>query len=133
MDNGFLQRGGLWVLGQGALMLAVAVLSLTHRSVPGHAVMLVGGVLLLSVAAICGIAGTTALKRNLTPFPRPMAETQFVRRGVYGMMRHPLYVAVLCAAIGWALVWRSWPGLVAASVLALFLDAKARRVSDRRW
>jgi hypothetical protein len=56
MDNSFLRRGGLWVLGQGVLMLAVAVLSPTHHSVPRHAVMLVGGVLLLSVAAICGIA-----------------------------------------------------------------------------
>jgi len=39
MNDGFLQRGGLWVVGQGALMLAVAVLSLARRSVPGHAVM----------------------------------------------------------------------------------------------
>ena len=86
---------------------------------------------MLSVAALCGVAGTAALKRNLTPFPRPLAETQFVRCGVYGLMRHPLYVAVLCAAIGWALVWRSWSGLVAALVLGLLLDAKARR--EERW
>jgi protein-S-isoprenylcysteine O-methyltransferase Ste14 len=93
--------------------------------------MLVGGVLFLSVAALCGIAGVAALKRNLTPFPKPSVETQFVQSGVYGLMRHPLYVAVLCASVGWALVWQSRPGLVAALVLALFLDAKARR--EERW
>ena len=60
-----------------------------------------------------------------------MAETQFVQRGVYNVMRHPLYVAVFCASIGWALVWRRWPGRAAALVLALFLDAKARR--EERW
>jgi DNA-binding response OmpR family regulator len=38
---------------------------------------------------------------------------------------------ILTVSIGWALVWGSWSGLVAALVLALFLDAKARR--EERW
>ncbi len=46
-------------------------------------------------------------------------------------MRHPLYTGVFCWSAGWALVWRSWPALLAALALAPLLDAKARR--EERW
>lgn len=131
MSDGFFQRGGLWVAGQSALMLAVAVLSLTCSNPGGDAVFAVGGLLLLSLGALCGIAGATALKRNLTPFPKPLAESRLVQSGIYGRTRHPLYVAVLCASFGWALVCQSWPGMGAALALGLFLDAKARH--EERW
>jgi protein-S-isoprenylcysteine O-methyltransferase Ste14 len=38
---------------------------------------------------------------------------------------------VFCGSVGWALVWRSWPALLAALALAPFFDGKARR--EERW
>jgi protein-S-isoprenylcysteine O-methyltransferase Ste14 len=131
MKGGFLRRGGLWVLGQGMLLLAVVVCGLVWRnqwrSFPG----VLGGAFLLLTAVVCGVAGTIALGHNLTPFPQPSPSTRLVRHGIYGLMRHPLYTAVICGAIGWALVWQSGPALVAALALAPFFDAKARR--EERW
>ena len=86
---------------------------------------------LLLVAAGCGIAGTISLGRNLTPFPKPSASSTLVRTGIYGLIRHPLYTAVFCGSVGWALVWQSWPALLAALALAPLFDAKARR--EERW
>jgi protein-S-isoprenylcysteine O-methyltransferase Ste14 len=83
------------------------------------------------VAALCGMFGTSALGRNLTPFPRPSATSTVVQHGIYGLIRHPLYTAVFCASIGWALVWASAPSLALAVALGPFLDAKARR--EERW
>jgi protein-S-isoprenylcysteine O-methyltransferase Ste14 len=34
---------------------------------------------------------------------------------------------VFCGSVGWALVWQSWPALLATLALAPFFDAKARR------
>ena len=131
MNSNFVQRGGLWVVGQIVLMCAVVAGGLLYRN-QWHclAASLCGGALLL-VAAGCGIAGAISLGRNLSPLPKPSSGTQLVQTGVYRFMRHPLYTAVLCGSIGWALVWQSWPALLAALALVPLLAAKARR--EERW
>jgi protein-S-isoprenylcysteine O-methyltransferase Ste14 len=131
MSGEFFQRGGWWVVGQMALSAGVVAGGILWRGHWHSAATTLGGVLLLLAGAVCGVAGTAALGRNLTPLPRPAATAQLVQSGIYGLMRHPLYTAVFCGSVGWALVWRSWPALVAAMVLAPFLDAKARR--EERW
>jgi protein-S-isoprenylcysteine O-methyltransferase Ste14 len=131
MSSSFLQRGGLWVLGQGAILcVIIAGGILCHHQWQCHA-FTVGGVFLLLIAAGIGLAGTVSLGRNLTPFPKPSASTQLVQSGIYQLIRHPLYTAVFCGSVGWALVWRSWPALVAALALAPLFDAKAR--TEERW
>jgi protein-S-isoprenylcysteine O-methyltransferase Ste14 len=72
-----------------------------------------------------------ALGRNLTPFPKLGEQAQLVRHGIYAVIRHPLDASVIAGAIGWALVWQSWPALVAAAFLIPFFLAKARR--EERW
>jgi len=131
MSNGFFQRGGLWVLGQFTLMLAVAGLGMIcHAEARSHATFL-GGLSFLGASALFGIAGLAALGRKLTPFPKPAAEAELIQNGIYSLIRHPLYTAVFCAAAGWSLMRGSWPALAASLVLAVFLDAKARR--EERW
>jgi protein-S-isoprenylcysteine O-methyltransferase Ste14 len=131
MSHEFLQRGGGWVVGQTALLAGVVAGGILWHGQWQSAATTLGGVLLLLVGAVCGVAGTAALGRNLTPFPKPEVAARLVQTGIYGLMRHPLYTAVFCGSLGWALVWRSWPALVAAILLAPFFDAKARR--EERW
>ena len=131
MHNRFVQRGGLWVLVQCALMLAVLGLCVLHGSESKNPPLLVAGLFFLTVSAGCGLAGALALGRNLSPFPKPMATAKLVRRGIYSILRHPLYTSVLCLAIGSSLLRQSVPALVVSLVLALFFDAKARR--EERW
>jgi protein-S-isoprenylcysteine O-methyltransferase Ste14 len=126
-----MQRGGFWVLGQGVLLLAVIACSVIWHNQWRSALVTLWGAFLLLMSVVCGIAGAVALGRNLTPFPRPSSSTQLVQSGIYGLMRHPLYTAVICGAVGWALVWASWLALVAALALVPFFDAKARR--EERW
>lgn len=89
------------------------------------------GTVFLFFGAVCGIAGVVALGRNLTPFPEPARGSSFVQNGIYGLIRHPLYTAVFCGSLGWALVWRSAPALFAALALGPFFAAKARREERR--
>jgi protein-S-isoprenylcysteine O-methyltransferase Ste14 len=117
----------VWVLAQSVLLLGVAGLGMTCRNDSKHFALLLGGLVFLIASAYCGIAGVAALGQKLTPFPKPSAKTQFVQRGIYGLVRHPLYTSVLCGALGWSLIRQSWPALAVSLVLAVFLDAKARR------
>jgi protein-S-isoprenylcysteine O-methyltransferase Ste14 len=131
MSSKFIQRGGLWVAGQSGLLCAVAILAVVFHGDGMNLSIMAGGAVFFVIALGCGLAGTVALGRNLTPFPKPSTQTQLVQGGIYGLMRHPLYNAVFCASAGWALVWQSWPALLATLALALFFDAKARR--EERW
>ena len=131
MSNGFVQRGGWWVVGQFILLFAIAILGITCRAASKPLPLFLCGLVFLVASVICGISGAVALGRNLTPFPKPLATAHLVQHGIYGLMRHPLYTSVFCAAVGWSLVWQSWPALVVSSVLAIFFDAKARH--EERW
>jgi protein-S-isoprenylcysteine O-methyltransferase Ste14 len=131
MNEEFFKRGGWWVVVQFILLLTVVALGFTCRQEPAREPFRLFSLIFLSIAAICGLAGLINLGRNLTPFPTPSPQTQLVRHGIYRWIRHPLYMAVFCASIGWSLFWQSWPALVTALVLAVFFDAKARH--EERW
>jgi protein-S-isoprenylcysteine O-methyltransferase Ste14 len=131
MGNGFSQRGGWWVVGQFMFVFPIVIFGIVFRTASKPFPLILCGLVFLAVSATCGLCGVMALGRNLTPFPKPSAGAQFVQRGIYGLMRHPLYTAVVCAALGWSLIRSSWPSLAVSLVLAVFLDAKARQ--EERW
>jgi protein-S-isoprenylcysteine O-methyltransferase Ste14 len=124
----FIARGGLWVLGQAGLLAWIglgAICSKTHHS--GRSAILVStAILLLGLSAACGIAGTIALGRNLTPYPHSQDDTALVTSGIYGWMRHPLYTALILWASGWSLWWGSWPAGFGTVALVFFIILKAR-------
>ena len=128
--NRFFQRGGTWVAGQGILLTVVALLAVCFRG-GGFPIVVVAGVALMIVGAGVALAGAMALGSSLTPFPKPSDSAQLVRHGIYAVIRHPLYTSVTAVAIGWALVWQSWPALLVAAMLIPFFHAKARH--EERW
>jgi protein-S-isoprenylcysteine O-methyltransferase Ste14 len=113
------------------ILSAVAVLGITCRNESRLPFLFLCGLVFLAVSAICGISGVMALGRNLTPFPTPSDKTEFVQRGIYGFIRHPLYTAVMFAALGWSLIRTSWPALAASLALAVFLNSKVR--NEEHW
>lgn len=123
----FYERGGLWLLGQGALLLAVAVLAVRFRGTAPRRGIAPAGAVLLGLGTGVISAGAIALGRNLTPFPKPSEPGQFVRRGIFSLIRHPVYTGVMLASIGWSQLWQSRPALFAALALVPFFAAKARR------
>jgi protein-S-isoprenylcysteine O-methyltransferase Ste14 len=131
MSDGFVQRGGLWVVGQFALLIAIGILGITCRANSEIPAIFIAAMVLFIVSAIYGITGLLALGRNLTPFPKPSTRTRFVEHGIYCLIRHLLYTSVFCAALGWSLVWQSWPAFAVSLILGVHLDAKARH--EERW
>ena len=89
------------------------------------------GGILLSIGTGVALAGAIALGRNITPLPKPSEKAQLVRRGIFSLIRHPIYTGVMLVSLGWALVWQSWPALLMALGLIPFFDAKARR--EENW
>jgi len=82
----------------------------------GGAALLVGGILSLGSA--------------FTPFPRPVSGASLHDRGLYALVRHPIYGGVLLLELGWAL-WSSPVALVALGCLAALFEGKRRR--EEAW
>ena len=124
------------MVGQGVLLVLVAVLGLSGLAElsPTDAIgwlRLGAGLALLAGGALVGLAGLRALGPNLTAMPRPKPGAALVETGIYGVIRHPLYLAVFAAGLGWGVATASMPAALAAVLLGLWLDAKARR--EERW
>jgi protein-S-isoprenylcysteine O-methyltransferase Ste14 len=129
--SGFLSRGGAWVVVQAFLMTAVIALGVRFHGDWTRLAVIAAGAGLFVVGGYFGIAGVVVLGRNRTPFPQPREGSELVQRGIYAQVRHPLYTSVMLASLGWALIWQSWPALIAVLVLIPFFHAKARR--EERW
>jgi protein-S-isoprenylcysteine O-methyltransferase Ste14 len=125
------KRGTGWVVVQFALMAAIlAAAPLRQGDWSGWWSWALGGVL-LGLGAWVGVRGGRDLGDQRRPFPRPKDGGRLVTTGIYGRVRHPLYLSVILLGFAWALLWRSGPALAPACLQVLFLDAKARR--EERW
>ena len=85
------------------------------------------GATALALASLTILWGFRDLGRNLTPLPRPREDAVLVESGVYAAIRHPIYAGLILGGFGWATIMRSLPALAVAILLAILLDAKARR------
>ena len=63
--------------------------------------------------------------------PRPRRDGRLIDTGIYARLRHPIYAGMIVAAFGWSALTGSLGALVATLLLAVFLDAKARR--EEAW
>lgn len=123
----FAARGGVWVIAQSLLMLAVIGLGVLFPGDGTRIPVIVVGAALFIAGGYFGIAGVLVLGKNRTPYPQPHADSALVQHGIYARVRHPLYTSVMLVSLGWALLWQSLASLVVAVTLVPFFYAKARR------
>ncbi|ESQ14115.1 MAG: hypothetical protein N838_12830, partial [Thiohalocapsa sp. PB-PSB1] len=134
---GFGSRGEYLVAIQFALMIGFALLPVWHPGIsPGimdaswawrSAAALAFALLSLAFGAL----GSHHIRDYLTPLPYPVDHSQLVQRGVYAIVRHPLYASLLLAGLAWTLYNLSLSHLLALGVCFLFFDFKANR--EEAW
>ena len=127
----FWGKGGAWVGAQFVVMTAWLVLTPKGCKLTDSTLGRVAAAVLLSAGAAAGVSGALVLGKNLTPFPKPPAQAQLVRRGIYSIMRHPIYTGLIALSFGWACLWGSGQGVALALIQAVLLDIKARR--EEHW
>jgi protein-S-isoprenylcysteine O-methyltransferase Ste14 len=121
-------RGERWVIGQVILLGLIALAPILSHEVPG------GDSLFRLAGILSGLAGLTVgglsllhLGGNLTIFPRPIENGVLTQRGVYGLVRHPMYLGVCLMALGWSLFLTSPLAAALTVALGFFFDRKASR------
>lgn len=119
--------GWTFVAAQFVLLLVLAIRSgrpgddwATPASVRALAALCtLGGLVVIVVAAL-------QLGRSLTATPVPNRGNELSTRGLYGVVRHPIYSGVLLVVIGLAIRSANWLTLAVAVVTVAFFHGKAR-------
>lgn len=116
-----------WVLvGVQALLLILFVLLPKRRSLfaPPDFLDVLGIVLMVGGLALV-IVSLVSLGAALTPTPVPQESAALRTRGIYSLVRHPVYSGILVAALGFTLAVGSLWQVVLWVALAVFFYAKA--------
>lgn len=123
-------RGEGWLVGQIVFIAAIASAPGDAWPEPAQTIgRWSGALLVLGGLALAGRA-IFDLGPNLTPFPRPRQAGVLVEKGIYAVLRHPVYAGLVLITVGWSLLHGSVIGLVLTAAFAGFLDLKARREEE---
>lgn len=84
------------------------------------------GLALIATGLLVGVLAAVALGRSLRAHPIPADQGKLRTSGVYALVRHPMYLAVLLTAVGLTLLGGHLLALFATLALAAVLAAKAK-------
>lgn len=96
---------------------------------------IIGSSLILFALAILLMA-FIALRESVTVYPEPRDNAPFITAGIYSIIRHPMYLAVLLAGIGIVIFKWSTPSIIVWLILLINLCVKFRyedRLLAEKW
>ena len=82
------------------------------------------GILIIIIAFIIMLVSIKDLGRNLSPFPRPINNSNLVTTGIYRFTRHPMYYSLIFISIGVFIIKLSIYYLFLTIILALIIKFK---------
>ena len=82
------------------------------------------GILIVIIAFIIMLVSIKDLGRNLSPFPRPINNSNLVTTGIYRFTRHPMYYSLIFISIGVFIIKLSIYYLFLTISLALIIKFK---------
>jgi protein-S-isoprenylcysteine O-methyltransferase Ste14 len=127
IDIGERNRRIGWALVAAQVLLIVLFLVLPKRRgllVPPDLLDVIGVVLMVAGLAVLLIA-LLSLGSALTPTPVPQEGAALRTGGIYSIVRHPIYVGILIAALGFTLAIGSLWQVLLLIAMAIFFYAKA--------
>jgi len=82
------------------------------------------GILIIIIAFIIMLVAIKDLGRNLSPFPKPINNSNLVTTGIYRFTRHPMYYSLIFISIGVFIIKLSIYYLILTISLALIIKFK---------
>jgi protein-S-isoprenylcysteine O-methyltransferase Ste14 len=90
------------------------------------------GAVVIGIGGAVLAAGALTLGPNLTPATEPLPDGRLVTRGIYRVVRHPIYLGVSTLLAGYGMLrggW--WSGAIVFAVAVAYFEGKAR--VEERW
>ena len=82
------------------------------------------GILIIIIAFIMLLVAIKDLGKNLSPFPRPIKNSNLVTTGIYRFTRHPMYYSLIFISIGVFIIKLSSYYLFLSIILSLIIKFK---------
>ena len=82
------------------------------------------GILIIIIAFIIMLISIKDLGRNLSPFPRPISNSNLVTTGIYRFTRHPMYYSLIFISFGFFITKLSIYYLCLSITLAFIIKFK---------
>lgn len=119
-----------WLLVGLQFVLLVALVALPWRTSPDGlwppSPWLITGSVLVIAAMGFALLAMSHLSTNLTPTPVPRPNGALRTHGAYRIVRHPIYSAILLAAVGFTIAVGSWWQVAVTVALGVFFTLKSR-------
>jgi len=119
-------RGVWWVIGQLVLFVLISRTSLRGDWPIGNTSTVAAGWVLVAAGGGFAVLAMLNLNTSLTPFPKPMKGARLKDNGIYGLVRHPIYGAIIVGAIGLSFARGSGLSLLLSLLLGGYFTLKAR-------
>ena len=118
-SEGFVKRGGWWVVAQFLWFAAIAVALTANREAAFP--MVAAGWSLIAIAIGFAGSGLYVLRDKLTALPAPRDDAVLHRHGPFALVRHPIYTGVILGFLGLAIKGANpVAGLLAAGLIPFF-------------
>ena len=82
------------------------------------------GILIILIAFTIMLVAIKDLGRNLSPFPRPIKNSNLITTGIYRFTRHPMYYSLIFISFGFFITKLSIYYLCLSITLALIIKLK---------
>jgi len=82
------------------------------------------GFLIIIISSIMLLVAIKELGRNLSPFPKPVKNSNLVTTGIYRFTRHPMYYSLICISFGVFITNLSIYYLFLSTILGLIIKFK---------
>lgn len=109
-----------------ALFAAVYFLDPSPRTVGGDPVVTVVGDALSLVGVLLLVVALQTIGKSVQIAPAPREDARLVTHGIYRILRHPIYTAIMLVLIGLVLRGATAAGDALAALSIVFLLVKAR-------
>jgi len=85
------------------------------------------GFALVLAGSIVRMVALAALGKQFSGYVTLQEDHQLVQTGIYGVIRHPMYLGILMTMPGFALVFRSWLAIPTFLISAAFVARRVRQ------
>ena len=121
MDD--LEKGKKLVFIQFALIIVLALFPDNNNVDPRLSIV---GTVMLAIGLALLFAGFMGLGKSLTANPVPNQDGVLVTKGIYSIVRHPIYVGLLGITLGLVVSSGVWAQIIVWIALAVLLTYKMR-------
>ena len=121
MDD--LQKGKRLVFLQFALIIVLAIFP---DSLDVDPTLEYVGIAMIAIGVVTLFAGFRGLGKSLTANPVPNEDGVLVTKGIYGIVRHPIYLGLLIITMGLVVSSGVWAQIIVWVALAVLLTYKMR-------